>query len=314
MEFAVLLQRLSAGGRVPVAESGLSRAQAAELGLGLTDDTLHWPAGCAPLDDAAIAHAFRAATKGAERSGEVLVHVFSAIGSTNDWLKERSVDQGIAGHLATAECQTAGRGRLGRRWSSPVGGSIALSFGLQVERPAEALGGLSLVAGLAALEALDPRGAMGLALKWPNDLVVGNAKLGGILTELVRVGPGAVDVVIGIGVNYRLREDVAAQIDRQVTDLHRLGERRDRSELVGGIAGQLQTFVPAFEREGFAPFRRAYELHHAFAARRVQLSGAGGDAQLAGRVAGVGPAGELLLETADGMRQVTAGELSLREA
>ncbi len=97
-------------------------------------------------------------------------------GSTNTVL----LDEGKPGVLLIADEQTAGRGRRGRRWYSAPGADIAFSLSAEVAKPPP---GLSLVAGVAAARALRALGVAQAALKWPNDLLVGGAKLGGILVE-----------------------------------------------------------------------------------------------------------------------------------
>src|SRR5688572_19193259 len=100
--------------------------------------------------------------------------------------------------LIAAEEQTAGRGRRGRRWHSARGAGITFSLGRRIRRPTRELAVLSLVAGVAVARALHALGARSARLKWPNDLVLDGAKLGGILVE-TRNGRA----VIGIGLNCR---------------------------------------------------------------------------------------------------------------
>ena len=104
-----------------------------------------------------------------------------SIGSTNDraaaWLREG----GPHGLLVTADTQSAGRGRNGRVWSSPPGGNLYASLGLRVVSARRDLSALGLVVGLALYEGLGP--IEGLGLKWPNDLLIGERKLAGILCE-----------------------------------------------------------------------------------------------------------------------------------
>src|SRR3954463_13031747 len=108
------------------------------------------------------------------------VRVLERCDSTNSVLLAAEV---LRPTLLACEEQTAGRGRRGRRWHSLPGGSITFSLARTIERPVRELAALSLVAGVASVRALRRLGAAGVALKWPNDLVVGGAKLGGILVE-----------------------------------------------------------------------------------------------------------------------------------
>ena len=126
-----------------------------------------------------------------------------------------------------AERQTGGRGRRGREWTSPLAAHLYLSLSRQFGGGLARLGGLSLVAGIAAAEALQELGFSGVRLKWPNDLVVTDAegvlrKLGGILVEGGGEHAGPVRAVIGLGINVRMPEVVAARIDQPWCDLSTL--------------------------------------------------------------------------------------------
>src|SRR5687768_14521915 len=132
----------------------------------------------------------------------VEVRVVERCTSTNDLaLKAQSPV------LVAAEEQTAGRGRRGRRWHSAPGAGVTFSLGRRIRRPVRELAALSLVAGVAAVRALRAMGVDNACLKWPNDLVVDGAKLGGILVE-TRTGIA----VIGIGINCRRNRVLEAKV------------------------------------------------------------------------------------------------------
>src|SRR5690606_32601872 len=117
-----------------------------------------------------------------------------------------------------AEVQSGGRGRRGRAWRMPLGGGLALSLLKRFDRGMAALSGLSLVAGIATCEALADAGIDAVGLKWLNDLIAEEAKLGGILVELGGDALGPCHAVIGIGLNLRLGDDAIAAIDQPCTD------------------------------------------------------------------------------------------------
>src|SRR5918911_3234723 len=114
------------------------------------------------------------------------VRVLGRCTSTNELL----LAEGCADVLLAAEEQTAGRGRRGRRWRSAPGKGVTFSMAKLVQRPLRELGGLSLAAGVGVARALRALGAAEVGLKWPNDLVVGDAKLGGILVQTRSLAPG----------------------------------------------------------------------------------------------------------------------------
>jgi BirA family biotin operon repressor/biotin-[acetyl-CoA-carboxylase] ligase len=213
--------------------------------------------------------------------------------------------QGCA--LFLAERQTAGQGRQGRSWlSAPAGGSLAMSLARRFRGPAAAMSGLSLVTGIAVAEAL---AIEGLGLKWPNDLVAGGRKLGGILVNLRAAGE-ACDAVIGIGINIRLPEDIG--IDQPWTDLSRLGHALARNRLVAGLLANLLPAYAQFEAEGMAPFLPRWRRLDALAGRSVRVHE--GPRVHEGVFAGITDSGALRLREAGGERVFASGEVSLRPA
>jgi BirA family biotin operon repressor/biotin-[acetyl-CoA-carboxylase] ligase len=178
-----------------------------------------------------------------------------------------------------------------------------------VERPAPELGGVSLVVGLAVLDALERLDVTGLALKWPNDVLLRDAKLGGILIELAR--QWGTELIIGIGLNVALPQPVRAALPPAVADLSDVTPPLSRNELAGRIVSSVVEFVGEFERLGFAPFKAAFDARHAYHGRACRVLQ--GEQRIHGTVAGVSGDGELILETPDGTRSFNGGEVSLRE-
>ncbi len=182
----------------------------------------------------------------------VEVRVVQRCTSTNDLLlQERDAARPL---LVAAEEQTAGRGRRGRRWQSAPGAGILFSLARRVRRPPRELAALSLVAGVAVTRALRRLGVAQAALKWPNDLVVNGAKLGGILVE-TRSQAAASHAVIGIGINCRGGEGLELRLRRRVASLDQFVEIRDRNPIIAGIARALLEALDAFERKGLAAVR-----------------------------------------------------------
>jgi BirA family biotin operon repressor/biotin-[acetyl-CoA-carboxylase] ligase len=148
------------------------------------------------------------------------VEHFEEIDSTNSYLKQRVLDGSSEGHVAFADFQRAGRGRLDRSWISPPRASLLFSV---VLRPALKVNDLQLVVAAVALAtrgALERLSGLRAQLKWPNDLVVGDRKLGGVLAEIV-VTPSGFDAVVGVGLNltYEGPEDVKATSVKAETGL-----------------------------------------------------------------------------------------------
>ena len=236
--------------------------------------------------------------------------VVPVIDSTNSALMARADQGSIDGMVLTAEIQAAGRGRRGRQWVAPVGGSLALSLGFDHIGSLSSLGGLSLVVGLAVADCLESHGVDGLALKWPNDLLRADGKLAGILVETVQAGPD-VRVVIGIGLNLWGAETLSASLARGVADLSDLPVAKRRNALLAGLINTVYRYVRAYQTDGFAPMRQAWEALNAHQDQVIALDL--GDRQVQGRMRGVDDHGALLLETVgSNVERYTGGEISLR--
>jgi len=167
---------------------------------------------------------------------------------------------------------------------------------------------------VALARALAAAGAIGVALKWPNDIVRGDAKLAGILTELAGDALGPTAAVIGIGLNVRLSEATRARIGQPATDLvSACGAAPDRNRLLAAVLVELGRVLEAFAKEGFAPLRAEWQRCHAHQDQRVALLLSDGTRQ-SGHARGVAEDGSLLLETRAGLKRFHSGEVSLRPA
>lgn len=204
--------------------------------------------------------------------------------------------------LLAAEEQTAGRGRRGRRWHSPRGAGITFSLAAPIRRPLRELAALSLVAGVAAARALRALGAP-VALKWPNDLLAADAKLGGILVE-TRGGIA----VIGVGVNCRRVQGLAASVGRPIAFLDDFVRAPDRNAVISRLGVELMAALAAFEAHGFESLRAQWQALDAHAGQRVRVRLADGRV-VSGRNDGLEHDGALRLATARGTRAVRSGRV-----
>jgi BirA family biotin operon repressor/biotin-[acetyl-CoA-carboxylase] ligase len=227
------------------------------------------------------------------------VHVLDRCISTNTLLL---AGEFAAPCLLAAEEQTAGRGRRGRRWYSTRGTAATFSVAHLSRRPLRELAGLSLVAGVAAAQALHKLGATETRLKWPNDLVVGEAKLGGILVE-TRAARGSTLAVIGIGINCREDAQLSQRVRRGVTSLERHIVPPRRGRVIAAVATHLVRALERFEMSGLEPTRPEWEMLDALAGKRMRVRLADGRV-LAGVASGLAEDGALRLLTARGMRSV----------
>lgn len=212
-----------------------------------------------------------------------------------------------------AEQQTAGRGRRGREWLAPLGGALCLSLAWTFTELPRDLAALSLVVGTCALRALESRGVHGLALKWPNDLVAADRKLGGILIEMRAESAGPVMVVIGIGVNVALGAPLRARVEATGTDpvdVAEAGGSTDRNALAAALVAQLLDALPRFATQGLAPFGGQWREADALRGRQVAVNL--GEERHVGIARGIDTHGALLVETPQGLRRFIAGEVTVR--
>ncbi|MEO7775694.1 MAG: biotin--[acetyl-CoA-carboxylase] ligase [Steroidobacteraceae bacterium] len=306
-------EKLAAG--LGVTRSAIWKAAAAlrELGVtldGVTHRGYRLVAAVAPLDAGALRAAMPAALLPKLRMGSV----HWRIASTNAELLERGGLAPGSFDYSVTECQTAGRGRRGRRWLAPPGGAVCLSIAWAFESlPAEA-GTLSLAIGVCVLRALGAMGHADAWLKWPNDLLAQGGKLAGILIELRSEAGGPAHVVIGIGINLQLgdvlREQVAATGTR-ATSLQSLGfDLTRRNELVAHLIAECVAGLQVFEREGFAPFAAQWSQSDALLGEMVTVTGVDGPTQ--GVARGIDAAGALLVETQGSLRKFRSGDVSVR--
>jgi BirA family biotin operon repressor/biotin-[acetyl-CoA-carboxylase] ligase len=234
------------------------------------------------------------------------------IDSTNAELIRRGADcpDGLA---LFAERQRGGRGRRGRHWASPLAANLYLSLHRRFDGGVAALGGLSLVVGIAVAEALRRLGYGAVALKWPNDLLADGRKLGGILIELGGEVGGPIQAVIGLGLNVRMPRAAAQAIDQPWTDLTALRPAAvpDRNALAAALLASLWPALDDFARDGLAPFLPRWAALDAFAGREVRLLL--GDAVREGVALGIAADGGLRVRHGDGGERVYhSGEVSLR--
>ncbi|HEU4517543.1 MAG TPA: biotin--[acetyl-CoA-carboxylase] ligase [Steroidobacteraceae bacterium] len=241
------------------------------------------------------------------------LEVHESLASTSDRLLAVTDLPGGRFDACLAEFQSAGRGRRGRHWVAPFASGLCLSVSWTFRDTPAALGALSLAAGVATLRALGRSGFGGLSLKWPNDIVHGDAKLGGILIDLRGEAAGPAYVVIGTGINVRLpraaRERLAAD-GVEVVELASLGPPPARSELAAVLIAELAQALVEFGARGLAAFADEWSRADSLAGRPVRVLQGG--QPLEGVARGVDGDGALLLEVGGHRQRILSGEVSVR--
>jgi BirA family biotin operon repressor/biotin-[acetyl-CoA-carboxylase] ligase len=221
--------------------------------------------------------------------------LYAAAGSTN----ELAVADPVRHRIVVADHQQAGRGRLDRQWLTPPGAALTFSAVFDPVVEPEWWPVIPLVAGYAVARAL---GSVA-SLKWPNDVLIGDRKVCGILVERVNTRPPM--VVIGIGINV---DQTAEELPvSTATSLALEGLRVDRTELFGDVVRSLRTWLGQFAHHP-ATFMNQYRGRSATLDRdvRVELPG---DRTVEGRVVDLDEHGRLVLETADGPLTLSAGDV-----
>ena len=269
------------------------------------------------LDQAAIS---RELSKiGGDFAQSSSIQVFPELSSTNVWLLQQArgfeTDGALEnGTVCLAEAQLAGRGRRGRTWVSPSGGGIYLSLFWVFDLPARALSGLGLMVAVVAAEVLRAAGIAALQVKWPNDLVVNELKLGGILIELTQISGNKQGVVLGLGLNREAPESALQDVNASAqpwTGWEAWGDPArpiSRSALIAQLIVGLRAACAEYAHQGLAPWVSRWETLHRDQGQtvHVELESEGFD----GVALGLDPSGGLRIQLEGAERIVYSGDVT----
>lgn len=247
----------------------------------------------------------------------VKLEIFSEIESTNSYLMQQPGPAAGKTRVAATDNQTAGRGRHGRTWQSPPGSGLCLSMAYTFSTAPANLSALTLAIGLGVIDKLQVLGVGGVQLKWPNDLIVMDGKLGGILTETQGRASGAMTVITGIGLNIDLGErrdfDLEASWAQRIVDLQgHVKELPGRDRIAASMIEGLSKTLVDYEAGGFSQFvDRWREIDWLFG-RKLTIDSP--KTKVSGIAAGIDDDGALLVETlSEGMRRVTSGSVVMAD-
>lgn len=236
--------------------------------------------------------------------------VVESTGSTNaDLLARHGAGEDIRGAVLVAEHQSAGRGRQGRSWTTPARSQIALSMGVDAAgRPPSDWGWLPLLTGVAVADAVHATTGISPGLKWPNDILAGERKLGGILAEVASPAPV---IVVGLGVNVTLTSDEIADVAPEATSLLLLGSTMlDRNALLGSILAELSARIDRWHIAG-----ADRTLVDDYRARSITLGTRvrallPGDREIVGTATDLDDLGHLHIDTGAQSIAVSAGDIT----
>lgn len=255
-----------------------------------------------------------------ERRGvsDLQVEVFDSLPSTSEYLSatlQQTVSSGsnhsAQSRLCVTDWQTSGRGRRGRAWVTERG-NITFSMLVSIKKPPAMLMGLSLVTGVCVAESLKALAGLSVDLKWPNDVLVEDKKLCGLLTELVPSTPDETQIIVGIGINYKQPARVESG-DYQAINLPELVDLPpNRADLISDVVARLLSEYAVFEANGWSQFADRWDAYDYLKGRKVRVLTK--DAEEQAVAVGVDEQGALLIRAEGVTRAVYSGEVSLRLA
>jgi BirA family biotin operon repressor/biotin-[acetyl-CoA-carboxylase] ligase len=246
------------------------------------------------------------------------LEVLLTVDSTNRYVAEHAANAPGKTHVCVAEIQNAGRGRRGRSWVAPFGCGICVSMGWQFLEAPPTFSALSLAVGVAVVRALRRLGIEGVGLKWPNDLIWQQRKLGGILIEMRGESAGPAQVVIGIGINMRMPSAVRLALAEQqaalISDVHEIMRERTppRNAVIAMLVEEVTGMLQVFGERGFEPFADEWRRLDTLADAPVRVIS--GTETAFGRARGVDLDGTLLVDVEGELRRFASGDVSLRAA
>ena len=217
----------------------------------------------------------------------------------------------VEGLMLLSNKQTAGRGRSGHTWSSPSGSSIALSVLLRPQTTADEIPMITLIAAMAVASAIDKASGVNTTIKWPNDVLIGDKKVCGILTEL-DIRDNVKSLIVGIGVNIS-QESFPEEIEKVATSLLiETGLFVDKEVLAGLLAEELEKYYELFlETKDMSKLKDEYSSKLVNMDKEVKVLDP--SMNITGIARGIDSEGQLLVETSDGViHHIYAGEVSVR--
>lgn len=233
------------------------------------------------------------------------------VDSTNEEIKRQARKGAEHGLVCVAETQSAGKGRLGRKWSSTPGAGIFMSVLLRPDIPPLEVSGITLAAGLAVCKAVQKTTGCDAKIKWPNDVVIGRKKICGILTEMSAESDRVEFVVVGIGVNVNT-DAFPEEISHKATSLKiETGKQIDRRALLREILLQLEIYTDEFLLNTCGSITGEYKENCVTIGREVSV--ARGGEQMTGMAVDITLGGSLVVKRQDGtLTEIGSGEVAVQ--
>lgn len=229
------------------------------------------------------------------------------IDSTNARVRQLAEQDAAEGTVVIADRQSAGKGRLGRRWESPSAVNLYCSILLRPQIPVQQAPQLTFLSAVAVAETLKQRYQLSVKVKWPNDVLVSGKKIAGLLNEMNAETEQIHFVILGIGVNLNMTADqFPKELNYPATSvLLERGEEIDRVAFIREFLQRIDRYYAEFLQDGFGPIRRRWEALCDLMNQRVQI-----DQGLQGTVVGLDTDGALRLQLDDGrVERIIAGDV-----
>jgi BirA family biotin operon repressor/biotin-[acetyl-CoA-carboxylase] ligase len=220
------------------------------------------------------------------------VEVLQSVESTNSFLLATEILNGRA-KICVAEAQSAGRGRRGNDWQSAPYRNVMLSISWGFDHWPETITGLGLAVALCVAETVNNAYDLDIKIKWPNDLMVNDDKLAGILIDVAGESSGCCNVVVGLGLNVHQPDWSASEAAYRWADLQSLGVSPNRNQFIGQISNSVIDMLSQFADSGFEPLVDRWNALSSFSGRRVKVGNQNDFIQ--GRMVSVDSAGALLV-------------------
>jgi len=238
------------------------------------------------------------------------VHIFQEIGSTNIQAMQMAAKGAEEGTLLIAETQTEGKGRLDRKWFSPPGVNLYISVILRPKIDCAHATILNLLTGIVVAHAIREKSQLTAHLKWPNDVLIHEKKVAGILAELAADGRAIKHLILGIGLNVNLEaEMLPPELSKTATSLKiESGRIVSRLEMLETLVNQLERWYTVFLDQGPTPILKEYSQLSHTVGRLIQV--VCHDKVLEGEAVGLAPNGGLILREPDGKsRTILTGDV-----
>lgn len=230
--------------------------------------------------------------------------------STNDIAKKLGDEGAVEGTVVIAEEQSAGRGRMGRKWATHRGDAIAMTLLLRPEIPVKDAPSITPILALSAVQGIMDSCQIECGIKWPNDVVLDRKKVSGILTEMKAAGSMVGYIVVGIGLNINQEEFEEDIKDIAVSLKKFTGINYDRRKIISAVLNRFEENYDMFKEHGISYFKEELKKYSVLIGKRINISLV--EDGFEGEAMDIGDDGSLIVRKDDGkLKRVISGEVTL---